>query len=345
VTDCDPVLARLLLAAAAQVSVGVGVGDAILQVSASIGVTIYPRDGADADQLLRHADQAMYISKQMGKNRHHVFDVNKDEAGKTHHGHMTQIQQAFNHREFVLYYQPKVNMQTGKVIGTEALIRWQHPERGLILPTDFLPIIENYPICLELGEWVIDSALAQMTEWQATGLDVPLSLNVFALQLQEKDFSGKLSAALARYPRVNPNHLELEILETSALEDITEVSSIMHACKELGVGFVLDDFGTGFSSLTYLRRLPADQLKIDQTFVKNMLEDKDDRAIVKGVIGLASAFKLQVIGEGVETIAHGTELLALGCVLAQGNGIAPPMTAAEIPEWMLNWQPDDAWKV
>lgn len=183
-----------------------------------------------------------------------------------------------------------------------------------------------------------------MAKWQSAGLAIPVSVNVGALQLQH-NFIPTLSALLAKHPEVQPDWLELEILETSALEDITEVSAIMHACRELGVCFALDDFGTGYSSLTYLRRLPADLLKIDQSFVRDMLDDPDDRAIVVGVIGLAAAFQRQVIAEGVETIAHGTQLVSMGCVLAQGYGIARPMPASDIPAWAANWKPDASWKI
>jgi diguanylate cyclase (GGDEF)-like protein/PAS domain S-box-containing protein len=339
IQHCEPSLKRLLLAAASPVTVG----RVTLQVSASIGVTLYPQDGADADQLMRHADQAMYVAKQMGKNRYHLFDVHHDESVKTQRESIEHIHRALDDDEFVLYYQPKVNMKTGAVIGAEALIRWQHPERGLVPPGDFLPIIEDHPISLDIGAWVIDTALSQMAEWLAMGLNIPVSVNVDALQLQQRDFAAKLSEALARHPEIKPCWLELEILETSALGDMADVSAIMHACREIGVSFALDDFGTGFSSLTYLKRLPADLLKIDLSFVKDMLEDPDDRAIVMGIIGLAAAFDRQVIAEGVETTAHGTQLLAMGCEQAQGYGIARPMPAAEIPAWVAQWKPDAAW--
>ena len=187
--------------------------------------------------------------------------------------------------------------------------------------------------------------MAQISKWKSAGLDIPVSVNVGANQLQQKDFVDKLTQALIRYPEVSPHYIELEILETSALEDITKVSTTMNACHEIGVKFSLDDFGTGYSSLTYLRRLPAELLKIDQSFVRDMLEDPDDQAIVQGVISLSSAFNLQVIAEGVETIPHGTQLLAMGCELAQGYGIARPMPASEIATWIKQWKPDPAWQL
>lgn len=255
--DCQPALARLLQAAAEPVAVG----DVLLQVSASIGVTLSPQDGGDADQLLRHADQAMYQAKQAGKNRYHLFDVDQAVAVEAQNENLKRIRHAMDQREFVLHYQPKVNMQTGKVIGAEALIRWQHPERGLLPPADFLPIIESHRISVELDEWVINTALAQMSEWQAAGLDLPVSVNVGALQLLQADFASRLSDLLNAHPAVQPHCLELEILETSALEDMTNVSEVMDACHKIGVRFALDDFGTGYSSLTYLKRLPADVLR------------------------------------------------------------------------------------
>lgn len=338
-SDAIIVLDRLLLAAMSPIIIG----NHTLQVSTSIGVTLYPQDGADADQLMRHADQAMYIAKQTGKNRYHLFDVHKDKSIQTQRETIEHIKRGLKQHEFVLYYQPKVNMKTGAVIGAEALIRWQHPKRGLIYPGDFLPIIDNHPISLELGEWVIDTALTQMAEWHFTGLEIPVSINIDPFQLQQKDFADKLSTALALRPMVNPCLLQLEILESSALGDIAEVLATMKACIELGVSFALDDFGTGFSSLTYLKRLPVDLLKIDQTFVSDMLVDADDRAIVMGVISLASAFNRQVTAEGVESIEHGTRLLSMGCDLAQGYGIARPMPAHKLPTWMAQWKPDAAW--
>jgi len=339
--DCESVLQRLLLAAATPLTVG----DILLQVSASIGVTRYPQDASDADQLMRHADQAMYVAKLAGKNRYHHFDIEQDVAVKTRREDLEHIQQALERREFVLYYQPKVNMKSGEVIGAEALIRWRHPEQGLLPPASFLPVIENHPVSVELGEWVIDTALAQMEAWAAVGLRFPVSVNIGVRQLQQGDFVERLGELLQAHPTVPPLSLELEVLETSAMEDISHVSSVMQACRALGVGFALDDFGTGYSSLTYLKHLPAELLKIDQSFVRDMLDDPDDLAIVESVIGLADAFRRSVIAEGVETAPHGELLLTLGCEQAQGYGIARPMPAGELPAWVAQWRPDPSWTV
>jgi diguanylate cyclase (GGDEF)-like protein/PAS domain S-box-containing protein len=338
--SCVPMLTRLVEAAAAPQQQG----DLVLQVSASLGVTFYPQaEDIDADQLLRQSDQTMYQAKLAGKNRFHLFDVVQDVSIRGHHEHLQRIRKALVHREFVLYYQPKVNMRTGAVIGAEALIRWQHPEKGLLSPAESLPGIENDPLAIEGGEWVIDTALVQIERWSAEGLDLPVSVNVGARQLQQGDFVERLQNILAKHPQVKPASLELELLETSALLDMTQVSQVIENCAEIGVTCALDDFGTGYSSLTYLKRLRVKQLKIDQSFVRDMLVDPDDLAILKGVIGLAAAFKRQVIAEGVETIAHGTALLKLGCELAQGFGIARPMPAEKLPAWAAAWRPDAAW--
>jgi diguanylate cyclase (GGDEF)-like protein len=336
----EPVLERLLKAAADPVTVG----DAVMQVSASIGVTLYSQNDVDADLLIRHADQAMYVAKQAGKNRYHRFDIVQDNVINIQRQNIANIRLALGRHEFVLHYQPKVNMHTGEVIGVEALIRWQHPDRGLVPPLEFLPVIESQAISLELGEWVIDTALNQISQWKSIGLQIPISVNISAYQLQQDTFITDIAMLLAAHPEVNPHYLELEILETSALNDLNKVSSTMNACQELGLHFALDDFGTGYSSLTYLKHLPAYYIKIDQSFVRDMLKDADDLAIIEGIIGLAKAFDREVIAEGVETIAHGVALLKLGCELAQGYGIARPMPASDIPQWASVWKADDAWQ-
>ena len=337
--DCEPLLLRLLQVAAEPLLVN---GQS-LQVSASIGVTIYPQDGSSSEQLIRHADQAMYLAKQAGKNRFHLFDVASDAAIRIKRESLEQIATAIAQRELVLYYQPQVNMQTGEVVGMEALVRWLHPQRGLLAPSQFLPVIEDHDMAIAIGERVLDMALSQMAQWLAVGLRMPVSVNVFSKQFQQEDFVHKLRQALAAHPSVPSSALELEIVETSALQDMAQVSGLMHACAELGVRFALDDFGTGYSSLTYLKKLPAELLKIDQSFVRDMLDDRDDLAIVQGVVGLSKAFNRKVIAEGVETVAHGRKLLAMGCVLGQGYGIARPMPAQQVPGWLDQWRAQQPW--
>ncbi|SDI64973.1 PAS domain S-box-containing protein/diguanylate cyclase (GGDEF) domain-containing protein [Propionivibrio dicarboxylicus] len=335
-----PLLSRMLEAAATPVLVG----DLELRVSASLGATYFPQaDDVDADQLLRQADQAMYQAKLAGKNRFHLFDAEQDRNVRGHHESLEHIRRALEARELVLHYQPKVNMRTGAIIGTEALIRWAHPERGLLPPGIFLPVVEEHPLAVDIGEWVIEHALQQTEDWQHQGINLPVSVNVGGRQLLHGDFTQRLRDALGRHPAVAPQQLEIEVLETSALEDLVRVSQIINDCQALGVSFALDDFGTGYSSLTYLKRLSVNQLKIDQSFVRDMLDDPDDLSILGGVLNMATAFRRQVIAEGVETVAHGTMLLQLGCELAQGYGIARPMPAEAIPGWIASWQPNEAW--
>jgi diguanylate cyclase (GGDEF)-like protein/PAS domain S-box-containing protein len=337
---CVPMLDRLLAASA----VPVWTDGLELRVSGSLGVAFFPQaEPIDADQLLRQADQAMYQAKLAGKNRYHIFDADQDRNVRGHHESLEHIRRAMAEREFELYYQPKVNMRSGTVIGAEALIRWRHPDRGVLPPAVFLPVIEDHPLAITLGDWVLDTALTQIEAWKAAGLNLPVSVNIDAMQLQPPDFVDRLKALLAAHPGVGPGDLELEVLETSALEDIAHVSDVILACRELGIAFALDDFGTGYSSLTYLKRLPAGQLKIDQSFVRDMLDDPEDLAILEGVLGLANAFRREALAEGVETLPHGEMLLRLGCDLGQGYAIARPMPAAAIPAWLAAWRPAPSW--
>lgn len=335
--DCKPILERLLEAASTPVSVG----NLLLRVSASVGVTLYPGDGQDADELIRHADHAMYQAKHSGKNRYHMFDAEHDAAVKLQHETIARISRGLEQNEFLLLYQPKINMRTGELLGVEALIRWQHPEHGLVPPYHFLPIIDGQATDIVLGEWVIRSVMKQMQQWRKEGLDISVSVNISAYHLQQDRFVSRLTSLLAEHPDVDPSRLELEILESGAFDDMNHVSSVMRSCQNLGMSSSLDDFGTGYSSLSYLKRLPVRYLKIDQGFVKNMLNDPESLAIIDGIIGLARAFRRDVIAEGVESVEHGEILLQLGCELAQGYGIAMPMPAAQLTTWIQNWQSDE----
>jgi len=335
-----PTLNRLLATAAEEVQIG----EVMLRVSASAGVAFYPQtEDVDADMLLRQAGQAMYQAKLEGRNCFSVYDPSQDLMVRDRNENIEHIRRALTAGQFVLYYQPKVNMRTGKVVGAEALIRWQHPERGLLPPGMFLPVIEEHPLAVELGDWVIESALKQMESWQAEGFELPVSVNVSATELQQPDFADRLRARLAAHPQVKPSSLELEVLETSAMQDVVRASQVLTACREIGVSISLDDFGTGYSSLIYLKRLPANVLKIDQSFVLNMLEEPENLTILEGVLGLAAAFRRQVIAEGVETTEHGLMLLQMGCDFAQGYGIAAAMPARELRAWTAAWRPDPRW--
>lgn len=316
----------------------------VLQMSASIGVTFYPqRQPLEADQLLRQADQAMYLAKQGGKNRYQCFDAAQEELLRGYHQQIEAIRLGIVQQQFVLFYQPKVNMRCGQVIGYEALVRWQHPERGVLSPAAFLPLLEQHPVGILLGQWVVKTAIAQLVSWQQQGLTLPLSINIAANHLQSVGFVEQLTALLQAQPQI-AGLVELEILESSALEDVSLVSHIMQQCSKLGVHFALDDFGTGYSSLSYLKKLPLHSIKVDQSFVRDITLDDDDLPILLGILALAKAFALDIIAEGVETEWHGVKLRQLGYELAQGYAIAKPMPAAEVVDWVNQWQPPASWQ-
>ena len=315
-----------------------------LTISASLGVSIYPQDDLlEPDQLLRQAGHAMYQAKLAGKNRYHLFDNEQARSVRGFHEQLERLGQALSHREFVLYYQPKVNMRTGELIGAEALIRWQHPEKGLLPPSAFLPLLKEQALGIELGEWVMESVLEQLRRWQQCGFTMPVSVNLAANQLLHPDFIPCLQRLLARFSDLSPSLLEVEILESSAVHDFEQARAVVKSCGSLGVRVALDDFGIGYSSLSYLRRLPVNVLKIDRSFVHDMLYDSDDLAILEGILGMANAFRLQVVAEGVESRAHGELLLQLGCQIGQGFHIARPMPAEALPDWAANWRPDPEW--
>jgi diguanylate cyclase (GGDEF)-like protein len=337
---CLPLLIRLLEAAAEPVRNG----DFTFQLSSSIGVAFYPQEeDADADQLLRQASLAMHRAKAAGKNRYHFYDPAKEASQDIHPESLERIRQALAAREFVMYYQPKVNMCTGQVVGAEALIRWQHPERELLQPEEFLPVIADHPLAIALDEWVIGAALTQMEDWLDGGLEISVSVNVGARQLQQPGFADRLAKLLAEHPRIKPSRLELDILEANPPEDPTQMVSLLTKCRETGVSFALDDFGSGHLSLNELKQMPVDVLKIDPSFVRDILESPEDLTILEGVLGLVAAFRRQAVAEGVETIEQGLMLLRLGCELAQGFCIAQPMPAQEFPGWVATWHPDPRW--
>jgi len=328
--ECVSSLHRLLLA----INQPVQLREKSLRISASIGVSLYPEDEQDADTLLHHADQAMYIAKQSGKNRYHLFDAKNDQRARSHHALLQQIRHGLQHGEFELYYQPKVDLAARRMVGAEALIRWHHAQRGLLQPEEFLRVIENTELEIELGNWVIASACAQLRQWRQDGHDVEVSINISAYHLQSADFINTLRDEMQHCcPRPCHRCLQIEVLETVALEDIARVGEIIKTCREFGVGFALDDFGTGYSPLTCLSKLEVDALKIDQSFVRVMLEEKGAHAIVQGIIGLAHAFDRTVVAEGAEHAAHFQALLEMGCPIVQGYGISKPMPASALLEW------------
>jgi len=337
--ELDPILLRLL----GDVAAPCRIDGHEMRVSASIGVTVYPLDGSDPDTLLRHADQAMYQAKQNGRNRYHLYDAEQDRRSQARRDQVQRLRQAIPLRELDLHYQPKVNLRTGRVVGMEALLRWHHPECGLLPPEEFLPPIDNNDLIIDIGRWVMGEALSQMKVWRTMGMEMPVSVNIAGRHLRCADFKNHLKEALACRPEVSPGLFEIEILESSTPDDLAQVRETVVACQEMGVRIALDDFGTGSSSLAHLRHVPSDTLKIDRSFVSNLLDDAGDLTLVESVIGLGAAFSRQVVAEGVETPEHGVILLRLGCDVAQGYGIAHPMPAGDVPAWVGAWCPDPQW--
>ena len=340
IEDCEALLHRVM----ESISAPYTLDTERVVVTASIGHTMFPLDDADADALLRHADQAMYAAKQAGRNRFHQFDAAQERALQTLREQGRFIRDALADRQFVLYLQPKVDMRSGTVVGAEALSRWQHPERGIVSPGEFLPLLEGTELEIGFGEWVVEAALVILEQLQHRSMPMPLSVNIAAQHLQHAGFAEWMAQCLERHPSVPAHLIEIEITESAALYDLTAVAGALTDLRALGVSVSLDDFGTGYSSLTYLRRLPMDTLKIDQSFVHGMMGDPGDLAIVQGVIGLARSFGYRVIAEGVETVEQGQMLLQLGCMQAQGYCIARPMPPEHFIEWADAWVAPTGWQ-
>jgi len=315
-----------------------------LNVSASVGVNVYPHDDADLDTLIRHADQAMYRAKLEGKNSYNFYSLEADKKTIERHHHLQEIKDAIVSNELCLFYQPKINMATGKIYGVEALIRWNKPNVGLVPPLEFLPVVAGSALDIEIGNWVLRSALNQVECWALEGLLLEVSINISSYHLLSSEFVEQLESALADYPKVNPDYLQIEVLESGEINDVHKVEKVMAHCQDsFGISFALDDFGTGYSSLTHLRNLPARTIKIDQSFVRDMLDDTNDYSIIHGVIGLSNSFGRNIIAEGVETTEHGLMLLLMGCNKAQGYGIAKPMPSEDVASWVASFQANSRW--
>ncbi len=340
VEECEVMLKRIHQAIAQPYYVE----DLRLNISASSGISFYSEQSDDLDTLLRHADQSMYQAKLSGRNHYQLFNPADNQLNIEKQQLLQDIRHGLQTDEFCLFYQPKVNMTTGEVFGMEALIRWQHPTRGLLTPLKFLPVIADSELEIEMGQWVLQQALQQLQLLHQAGHRLSLSVNIASYHLQSAYFVENVEALLNQYPDVSSKDLQLEIVETSALGDIGAITKVIRKCRDsIGVSVALDDFGTGYSSLTHLRHLSADTIKIDQSFIRDMLDDPQDYTIVDGVTGLADAFNRQVIAEGVETVEHGLMLLLIGCSNAQGYGIARPMPADDIIPWLEHYHAEHQW--
>lgn len=334
-SECEDLLSRILLIL--NVPIRINQIDAI-RVSASIGVTIISEDKLDADTVLRRADQTMYQAKSAGRNKILFFDPEEEKSLRKRRDMLEQAEKAVKSSEFVLHYQPKVNFKTKEVVGVEALIRWQHPDEGLLYPNSFEEVLQHSLIGIEIGDWVIEQAIQQQRLWNESGLELNVSVNISPSHLQNFDFVRKLDCILSDYttPEFQPS-IEFEVLESVSMRDIQVAVNVLKQCRERGIKIALDDFGTGYASLKYLKQLPLDVLKIDQGFIKNIERSEDDIAIVKSVVALSEAFEYQLVAEGVETDRHLKRLMDLGCYIAQGYYIAKPMTAKALVTWMEEW--------
>ena len=313
------------------------------ELSASIGIALFPDDAADAELLLRHAQMAMVDAKQTGRGSRRFFNAEQNRLAHERRTLLARLALALKRDELRLHYQPKVEMGTGRVIGAEALLRWQDPENGLRSPVEFLPSIETSDLIVEIGEWALREALRQWARWRALGLDVPISVNIATRHLQEPDFVARFHAALASVPESSPLGIEIEILESSAIRDLAHARAVMLACREMGIGIALDDFGTGYSSLAYLSQLPATTLKIDQLFVRELFDAASEPAIVRAIIEIARVFECAVVAEGVESVEHGLVLSSMGCRFVQGFVVSRALPAADFPSWVASFRPPDEW--
>jgi diguanylate cyclase (GGDEF)-like protein/PAS domain S-box-containing protein len=291
----------------------------------SIGVTLFAGHQSSADELMKHADLAMYEAKNAGRNTLRFFDPQMQATISARASLEKDLREALQARQFILYYQPQVDA-AGHVTGTEALVRWQHPQRGLVSPATFIPLAEETGLILPLGLWVLETACDQLLAWAAhpQRAHLTIAVNVSARQFRQTDFVEQVLAVLER-SGANPQKLKLELTESLLLDDIEAIIAKMSALKTWGVGFSLDDFGTGYSSLTYLKRLPLDQLKIDQSFVRDLLTDPNDAAIAHTIVALAQSLGLSVIAEGVETAAQQDCLAVQGCLAYQGYLFSRPL--------------------
>lgn len=296
-----------------------------LFITTSIGISLYPDDGQEADTLLKNADAAMYRAKEHGRNNYQFFLSDMNVQATERLALETALHSAVTREEFLLHYQPLVDLRTGKIIGMEALLRWQSPEHGLVSPAQFIPVAEESGLIVPIGQWVLRTACAQNKAWQAEGLPpVRVAVNLSARQFQQENLVETITEVL-RETGLDPNALELELTE-SIMQDTAAIQTLRQL-KELGVEISIDDFGTGYSSLSYLKRLPINTLKIDQSFVRNMTTDKDDAVIAKTIIGLAHSLHLKAIAEGVETIEQLEFLRSHGCDRIQGYLFSRPLPA------------------
>lgn len=303
-----------------------------LHIDGSIGISIYPGDGADAETLIKNADTAMYSAKEHGRNNFQFFTAAMNLKAVERQSLEGSLRRALEREEFLLHYQPKVNLESGEITGIEALIRWQQPERGLVPPSQFVPIAEDCGLILPIGRWVLREACRQARAWQDAGLPpLPIAINVSAVEFRDKDFVESVRTILSE-TGLEARYLELELTEGVLMEDAESSAYVLRELKKMGVQLAVDDFGTGYSSLSYLRQFPIDVLKIDQSFVNQIPADADDSTIVSAIINMAKSLKHLVVAEGIETQEQREYLQALHCAEGQGYLFSRPLAAGQFGE-------------
>jgi diguanylate cyclase (GGDEF)-like protein len=300
-----------------------------LHVTGSIGIATYPEDGGDAESLLRNADFAMYHAKEIGRNNVQFFKGEMNTRAVERHAVEEGLHLALKRRQFEMYYQSKIDLDTGALIGVEALIRWHHPERGLMLPAQFIPIAEECGLIVKVGRWVLRESCRQARAWQAAGLpEMRMAVNVSAVELRAKNFVAGVRAVLAD-TGMDPRWLELELTETALIDDASATSAVLQELKDMGLRIALDDFGTGYSSLSFLQRYPIDEVKIDRSFIRDVTTKADDASIVCAVIAMGQSLHVGVVAEGIETRTQLGFLRQQGCPVGQGYHFGRPVVAAE----------------
>jgi predicted signal transduction protein with EAL and GGDEF domain len=305
-----------------------------LATTVSIGVAIYPDDGTDFETLAKKADMAMYRAKESGRNAYRFFDEQMNVEAVEHLAMRNGLRRALERKEFVLHYQPQIDLATGAVIGAEALIRWHHPEMGMVAPGRFIGVAEESRLIIPIGEWVLQEACRQAVAWRRAGLPpLTMAVNLSGVQFKRGDVEQTVLAALESSGQ-DPAYLELEITESTLIHNVEDALDSVAQLKRLGVRLSIDDFGTGYSSLSYLKRFNVDKLKVDQSFIRDLTIDPNDAAIVQAVIQMGHSLNLRVIAEGVESAESLARLQALGCDEVQGYHFAKPMPADEFARYV-----------
>ncbi len=309
-----------------------------VSLRATIGITLFPDDGDNAEKLLQKAEQTMMLAKARSRNRYQFYIASLDSEMRIRRELEKDLRGALQRNEFHLLYQPQICFESNQVIGVEALLRWQHPERGLVPPDLFIPLAEQNGSIIEIGDWVLDQSCRQLRQWHDSGFgQLRMAVNLSTVQLHHGELSKVVTNLMQRY-QLPAQSLELEVTETGLMEDISAAAGHLNSLKKAGVLIAIDDFGTGYSSLSYLRGLPLDKIKIDKSFVQDVLVDVDDATIVRAIIHLARSLNMQVIAEGVETREQEAYIIAQGCNEGQGYLYSRPLPANSLIDWLRSYQ-------